>query len=446
MSSSLGFPRRVVIGAIAGLTAAGLLLSGYGAASPPSIAASSPSTNEKVTLTLSLQVDNVPKNDPVTWGIVQAFMKKYPNITIKVSGQPVAQHLQNMIIAAQTNTLPDIFWEYNADALALSKAGKILDLAPMVRAAGINNIPSSMLATFNSGKAQYGVPQGSLITGLYFNKDILKKSNLAVPVTLNDLLKVCKTVSATGITPISDGANQSSFSVWAFLGMLSRFGYQDMYKKILAKTASYDNPTFLKFYQAIDQMRKANCFASNVSTQTYQQAVAAFMSGKAAMLDSGIWTSQTIDQSNLRGKVGFWAGPSFSNGVGNQKLVIDVPGAPFVVSSAATKGSAKYDAIQKFFAYYYSDAGQQILVEHGEGPVTTLKAKVDQKTQPTFAAVLAAVSAPGWTSPAAQPDLVVPTSVANAMYDSIYGVIEGAVTPTDATKLVQKAFDAIAKQ
>jgi raffinose/stachyose/melibiose transport system substrate-binding protein len=46
------------------------------------------------------------------------------------------------------------------------------------------------------------------------------------------------------------------------------------------------------------------------------------------------------------------------------------------------------------------------------------------------------------TSPQSQPDLLVPTPVANAMYDSIYGVIQDQLTPKQALELVQKALDA----
>ena len=56
-------------------------------------------------------------------------------------------------------------------------------------------------------------------------------------------------------------------------------------------------------------------------------------------------------------------------------------------------------------------------------------------------AALDASTADGVTSPQSQPDLLVPTPVANAMYDSIYGVIQGQLTPEAALELVQKALD-----
>jgi raffinose/stachyose/melibiose transport system substrate-binding protein len=49
---------------------------------------------------------------------------------------------------------------------------------------------------------------------------------------------------------------------------------------------------------------------------------------------------------------------------------------------------------------------------------------------------------PALSSPQTQPDLVVSTAVASAMYDSIYGVIQDQLSPDEAVELVQKALDA----
>src|SRR3954469_771919 len=59
------------------------------------------------TFTLSMHIANLKKDDLTTYSIVQAFQKKYPDIKLKVVGQPVDQHEQQMTIAAQTHTLPD---------------------------------------------------------------------------------------------------------------------------------------------------------------------------------------------------------------------------------------------------------------------------------------------------------------------------------------------------
>jgi raffinose/stachyose/melibiose transport system substrate-binding protein len=404
-------------------------------------AGSSSSSNGTTTITLSMQNTNVQATDPSTYAIVQAFEKKYPNIKVNLIGQPVAQHLQSLTIAAQSHTLPEIFWVYNSTAAQMSQAGDILDLTPMLKDLNLtSHFTPSMLAQFNSGSVQYGLPYQGLLTGIFYNKKILSDNDLQVPVTFDDYLHIAKVLSSKGIVTLADGANTSNYSVWSFLRDLDNFGYESMYKSILAGKSSYDNPDFLRLYEHIAQLRQAGAFASNVSTQSYFQAMSSFTSGKAAMFDAGVFASSSIQSSPIANQVGFWVGPTFSDGVGNQHIVMNVASAPFAVSAQVKNDQSKYNAVEKFLGFYYSDTGQQLLADNGQEPVTTYKPQVDATKDSVFKTVLDAASQPGLVSPATQPDLAVPTAVANAMYDSIYGVIEGQLTPKQAVDLVQTAI------
>jgi raffinose/stachyose/melibiose transport system substrate-binding protein len=407
------------------------------------VGCSSPSSSPDGTTTISLSMQNpdVKTADPATWAIVQAFEKANPTIKVEVTGEAVAEHLQKLSIAAQSDTLPDVFWIYKSNAEDMSKGGKLMNLSPVLSELGLSEkFPKSTITSFTSEDALYGVPYQGLLTGLWYNKKILADNGLEVPVTFDDLLTVTKTLKAKGITTISNGANQSAFSVWSFLTDLSRFGYDQKIEGILNGTESYNNADFLRLYEHIAELRDAGAFASNVSTQTYQQAVDQFTTGKAAMLDAGVWGSSAIEESPLKGNVGFWAGPQFKDGVGNQNIIMNVASAPLVVSQKVSKDETKLAAVKKFLAFYYGDEAQQLLVDNGQPPVTTYKPTVSPD-QSALQAALDAASAPGVTSPESQPDLLVSTPVANAMYDSIYGVIQDQFTPQQALDLVQAAID-----
>jgi raffinose/stachyose/melibiose transport system substrate-binding protein len=299
-----------------------------------------------------------------------------------------------------------------------------------------------MLAQFNSGGVQYGVPYQGLLTGIFYNKKILADNGLQVPVTFDDYLHVAKVLSSKGIVTLADGANTSSYSVWSFLRDLDNFGYESMYKSILAGKSSYDNPDFLRLYEHIAQLRQAGAFATNVSTQSYFQAMSSFTSGKAAMFDAGVFASSSIQSSPIASQVGFWVGPTFSDGVGNQNIVMNVASAPFAVSAQVKNNQNVYNAVEKFIGFYYSDAGQQLLADNGQTPVTDYKPQIDASKDSVFKVVVDAATQPGLISPETQPDLAVSTAVANSMDDSMYGVIEGQLTPKQAVDLVQTAITA----
>ena len=401
------------------------------------------SADGKTTITLSLQNPDVKTADPATWAIVQAFEKANPEIHVKVSGQAVAEHLQSLSIAAQSDTLPDIFWVYKATAEDMLKAGKLMDLKPTLDDLGITpHLPDSTVSNFTAGDKVYGVPYQGLLTGLWVNKKILAENGLHEPNTFEDLVAIAKKLKSKGIVTISDGANQSSFSVWSFLVWLDRFGFEDKIDGILDGSQKYDNADFVRMYQHIADLRDAGAFASNVSTQTYQQAVDQYLNGKAAMLDAGVWASSAIQDSSVAADTTFWNGATFSDGVGEQNIVMNVASAPLVVDHRVADDKSKLAAVKKFLDFYYSDQAQQLLVDNGQPPVTDYQPKIDATKQSVLKSALDVATDPDLTSPQSQPDLLVSTAVASAMYDSIYGVIEDQLTPEKAVALVQKALDA----
>jgi raffinose/stachyose/melibiose transport system substrate-binding protein len=426
-----GLAGLAAVSLIAGIAGCG----GSGGTSPVN-------SHGQVTITLSMQNANVKAQDPATYDIVQAFMKTHPKVKVVIQGQPVAQHEQDMEVAAQSGTLPDIFWVYNTLAQPMAQHGDLLDLTPVLQSLHMTaDFAPNMLDGFKQGSVQYGLPYQSLVTGFYYNKAIFAKYHLAVPATFDQLVSVVKTLHQHGVVPIAQGSGaNSSFSVWAFLTMLDRFGYQGMYKSILAGKSSYQNAQFLKLYTHIQELQKAGAFPSNTSTQSYFQSVQSFLSGKAAMLDSGVWQAGQIQSSSIGKDVGFWWGPTFTDGAGDQHVKMDAPSAPFVVSAKVKDNAKVYSAVKEFIGFYYSSAGQKIMVQNAQIPVTKYPVAADSAKSPVFAAVVQQLDTPGWTSPDAQPDLVVSATTANAMYDSIYGVMEGVYSPSRALQVVQQTI------
>ena len=397
----------------------------------------------KTEITLSMQNPDVETADPATWAIVEAFEKENPDITVTVSGEAVSEHLQKLSIAAQSDTLPDIFWVYKATAEDMLEAGKLMDLKPTLEELGIlERLPESTVSNFTVDDTVYGVPYQALLTGLWVNTKILAENGLEQPTTFDELVEVARTLDDKGIVTISNGASQSAFSVWSFLVWLNRFGYEDKIEGILDGSESYDNPDFVRMYERIAELRDAGAFASNVSTQTYPQAVDQFLNGKAAMLDAGVWAAGQIQDSEVAEDTTFWNGPTFDDGVGEQDIVMNVASAPLVVDHKVEDDEQKLDAVTKFLDFYYSDEAQQLLVDNAQPPVTDYEPEIDPAEQAVLKSALDAAADPELTSPESQPDLLVSTAVATAMYDSIYGVIQDQLSPEEAVALVQKAIDA----
>jgi raffinose/stachyose/melibiose transport system substrate-binding protein len=395
------------------------------------------SSNGKTTINFAIHVANPKSQEPAFYAGIQKFEAENPNIKINLIGKEQQEHVKSIKMEAQSNNLPDVFWMLPASAKDLETSGMLMDLTefldknPDIK----SSLNENMIKTYNQNGHQYGLPYQPLITGFFYNKALFDKYGVKVPETFDDLVQATKVFEKNGITTIAQGA-KDDYSVWGFLTMLSRYGYFDKINSILAGKESYSNENFLKFYEKIDELAKSGAFPKNVSTQTYFQAVEQFLSGKAAMLDSGMWDVQKIEQSNIANDVGFWWGPTFKDGVGDQNVSSIVPAAPLLVSKKAGEDPAKKAAILKLFKFYYGKEGTQIMVENQVPPMTNASVSVDETKHPLFKKLVDQEHLEGWKSQPNQPDLVVPESIASAMYDSIYGVINGTYTPKQAAKVV----------
>lgn len=397
------------------------------------------SSGKDVTITLSEHVANIESQSPHVAAIVKDFMKANPNIKIDMSGSEVTDHITKMKLAAQNNNLPDIIWLEQPVAKDMAAAGYLYDLTSAADSAGINNhlLDGLQNACTVSGK-NYGFPSEIMMSGFYYNKAIFSKYNVKVPVTFDDFLKAVDTFNKNGIIPISDGA-KSNFDVWAFQGMLNRYGFFNKLDDLRSGKVSFTNDDFIHFYEKVKELRDHKAFSSNVVNMDYFQAVEQFTGGKAAMLDSGAWEIAKLEKSSIAKDIGFFFGPTFSDGVGEQMIGIKTSGGVYSVSAKAAKDPDKLSAIIKFFAYYYGDEGTSIIVNTNQLPTTKFSGKIDQNTHPVFATMVKALNDNTWKS-AKEPFSSLSTNVGNKLFESIWGVINGVYTPKQAAQVVEDAM------
>lgn len=403
---------------------------------------SSDSADGTTTIDFAIHVANPADQEPAFNEVVQAFEAENPDIKINLIGKEQSEHIKSIKMESQSGQLPDMFWILDSSAKELNDAGVLMDLTPFLE--GNPDVASSlrpnMIDAFQADDVQYGLPYQPLVTGLFYNKALFDEYDLEIPQTFDELLAASKVFAENDIVTIAQGA-KDPYSVWALLTWLSRYGYFEKIDDILAGDETWTNDDFIHFYEKIDSLTDAGAFPSNVSTQSYFQAVESFLGGKAAMLDSGTWDVQKIEESDIADSVGFSWGPTFDDGVGDQMISSVVPSAPIVVNANVADDDVKLEAVNKFLAFYYGQEGIQVMVDNQIPAMSTADFEVDADEHPVFASVMEQVLSADYVSQEAQPDLVVNESIGNAMYDSIYGVINGTYTPEQAAEVVQKAID-----
>lgn len=428
--------------AIAACAAVALFASGCAGGASESSDGGSKASEGVTTIDFAIHVANPADQEPAFNAVVESFEAENPDIDINLLGKEQSDHIRSIKMQSQSDKLPDMFWILQASAEELNDAGALMDLKPFLDSHPelAKELRPNMVQAFEADGVQYGLPYQPLVTGLFCNKALFDQFGLPLPTTFEDLENAAKVFSENGIVTIAQGA-RDPYSVWAFLTMMSRYGYFDKIDAILDGKEKFTNDEFISYYEKIDSLRKAGAFPENVTTQSYFQAVESFTSGKAAILDSGTWDVPKIEASDVGENTKFWWGPEFSDGIGNQKISSVVPSAPIVVNAKVANDDAKKQAVERFLEYYYGAEGIQVMVDNQIPPMSNTNPDVDAEAHPVFASVIEQVLDPEYTSQPAQPDLIVSEAIANAMYDSIYGVINGTYTPEQAAAVVQQAID-----
>lgn len=379
---------------------------------------------------------------PFLVGVIEAFEAQNPGVTIEISGIDTDTHKQNIMMAAQANNLPDMFWIDEDLMMKLARQGMLLEVEDLLKA---NNVDKNMSPDmFNQARVDgvlYGLPSERLITGYWINQSIFDGYNVPLPETFDDLLAAAEVFSANDMITISNAA-KSPFSTWAFEVMIGRYGFFDHWENILSGSDSFVNDDFLRFYERIEELADAGAFNPSVATTDYSQAMEVFKGGRSAMVDSGVWLASELEQVDFAQDVLFWFGPLFSDGIGDQKVATMVGGGPYVVSAEVAKDPAKQEAIISFLSFLYGEEGAAIIADEFNAlPVSYYSGTPNSEATPAFASVINALNDKTWKSLPNQPSNVMVSAVQTAFYDSIYGVVNQIYSPEEAAQLVQDAID-----
>ena len=96
------------------------------------------------------------------------------------------------------------------------------------------------------------------------------------------------------------------------------------------------------------------------------------------------------------------------------------------------------EAVYAFLKYYYGEEAAKISYEGSIFPATNYDGIAATDSQYAMNAMITALGN-GWKTPKAAPDQTVTPAVQKAMYDAIFGVMQGTYSPKDALKNMDSA-------
>lgn len=391
-----------------------------------------------------IHVANPAEQEAVTNSIVEAFNKanegKYK---VEFEAADTESHSKNMKLQATDGTLPQIFWLDGAEAPEYSEAGVLMDMTEFLNEnPEIKDALGGMETAFKDDNGQYGLPYQCNVQGIFYNKELFDKAEVAYPTdetTYEEFVEMIQKLKESGVVPLAIGSKNSSFAMWEFNEFLARYGWEENIGNILEGKDKFNNKELLACFEKLQGLKDAKAFPENMATIEYFDAKQLFDDGGAAMFGTGQWDCVEFDE-NIGDKIGFWWGPKFTDTKANQEIAMKVPSAPIAVNADVAKNEELKAGVYEFLKFYYGKEAAKISYEGSIFPATNYEGAEASETQYSMNAMIEALGN-GWGSPTAAPDLTVPSAVQEALYDAIFGVLQGTYTPEEALDKIDAAAE-----
>jgi raffinose/stachyose/melibiose transport system substrate-binding protein len=348
--------KRYVAGAAAMLISASTLLAACGngsgsngasnAGTTPSGGDAAKPAAKEVSLSLIFAGGDPTAKQAVS-AIIDAFTASHPNIKLKVDptsgGGSYVDYIKTKDAVGE---FPDIVEMRNAPEF--SAAGKLAEL-PKEVVDMLDNPP------IVNGKNYTAPLKVQTPLGIIYSKKAFQQAGItSEPKTYAEFLEDCEKIKKLGMSPLVVGGGDvfhMGFLMNYFLVDQIYVQNQHWNADKTAGKVHFTDPNFVKAMKDYtDIFTKGYVDKGWLSTKD-SQVTQVLVSGKAAMLYSGTWMFNTIQQADPNFQFGFFAIP-------NDKGETSVVGLPnnegWSISAEAAKNPDKVAAFVEFIKFFYS--------------------------------------------------------------------------------------------
>ncbi len=318
---------RIALAALAASFAATTMMTGAALAAEHS---------EPLTGDLVINFDDLNPDKKAAFDrVVEMFRSENPDLNVTTNVQDREAYktaIRNFLTA---DDAPDVASWYAGNRMRpFVDAGLFADVSDVWEENGFDETLASTMSAMTVDGKQYGVPYTYYNWGLFYRADILEENGIAAPETFDDLLAACETLRAAGITPITTG---SQF-LWPLGGVfdylnLRTNGY-DFHNQLTAGEVPYTDERTRATFANWQRMLDAECFVDNHATMDWQDALAGFNNGEAAMYVMGNFAVNAMREGGLTDEqIGFAPFPTIDPAIPRAE---DAPTDTFHLAANAT--------------------------------------------------------------------------------------------------------------
>ena len=277
---------------------------------------------------------------------VDRFMAKNTDVEVEVVPVQDDALKTKLKVAMGAGNTPDIFPHWTGGPMVeYIKSGQIMDLTEMMNKdnykdyfldAGISQ------ATYND--RIWAVPvEGVAIGVIFYNKQIFKDLNIAIPKTYDELIKIIKLIRSKGIAPFALANKTKWTGSIHYMYLVDRLGGPEVFSNAANREGgSFEDEVFIKAGVMLQDLVKIGAFNEGFNGLDYDtgQSRTLIYSGDAAMELMGNWDLTSYSSENpefFKNNLDFFLYPAIEGGKGNPKDVVGTIGDNFYSISSTCK-------------------------------------------------------------------------------------------------------------
>ena len=292
---------------------------------------------------------NTDASDPAPKAAFEALVKGFeaenPDIKVKINTfdhEGFKTSIRNFLSAEA----PDVVTWYAGNRMApFVNAGLFDDVSDVWTKEGLGDKLKSADKSMTINGKKWGVPYTYYQWGIYYRKDVFAKLNIAEPKTWKELVDASAKLKAANITPFAIGTKQSWPTGGWFDYMNLRVNGYEFHMDLTAGKVPYTDKRVAAVFDKWDELVKPGYFLANHASFLWQEALAPFVKGDAAMYLMGNFAVAPMKEAGLKPEqIGFMVFPPITAGVPRSE------DAPTDTLHIPAKAKNKADA-RKFLAY-----------------------------------------------------------------------------------------------
>jgi multiple sugar transport system substrate-binding protein len=292
--------------------------------------------------------------------IKRSFNQQFPDIKIEFVGLPSGTYKSQIVEWLRTETGPDVFLWYGGERLMqFVRKGYVDNLNELAEQLDWHTkFSQPILQTVRSEDSIYAVPISFYQWGIFYNKEVLARNNIQIPLNWQDFLAACQTLKKNQLEPITIGSGDP-WVVAAWFDYLNlRINGLDFHQSLLRGEIAFTDQRVVKVFEYWAELVEAEYFLAGHEKLKWNEAMPYLFRDLSGFTLIGNFLTVRIPQ-HLQQKIGFTAFPMIvPQHAGFEEGPIDVF---FIRSSSKNKQDAK-----KFLAYL-SQADIQTNYNHYAG-------------------------------------------------------------------------------